>query len=1240
MVQVVNKNTFSTTYKDDYADSDGYYRILFNSGRKLQARELTQMQTILQKQIERMGNNIFQDNSVIKAAATQVDNNFQFIRLNTTNEPVSDPQSLVGAQYTGISSNVIFRVDKVVAQGTNAVTDPLTLYGTYVSTENSSADAGSQITATANEVMTASGLPNVRVENSSAATGFGSRFLCDEGIYYSKGFFIFTDKQELIISKYTNSPSTVVGFKRIDEVVTTADDTALFDNQGSTPNITAPGADRYRIRLELVEEKNINSNDTFIRKAVIQQGVITSTAPIGGEFNKPRDFVATRIKENSGDYLVKPFTLKFLEDSANTHLLAQISDGVAVVDGYRASLFTTNALERLNKARSTITFEDQLVPVSFGNYFEIDSVPAQVPDLTTANGYSTLTIMDGADFGGNPIGTCFVRFIEENNSGGYNMYVTNVSLNSGSAVNNIHSIGTDAQNYFNVNQNSRDNGPFNNTNTLNSLLFPLPNNRPADISNADLTVQRQFRFTPAGSSQNISTANDDEAFVNTGDWLVTKSDGSIGGATITLSNGNKTATIGGLTGAAETAVTAFVRKSNVTARTKTVTYMNEVRVVETDGGTSQKFINLHKADIIDVSHVEDPNDSSQSYKNSFRVDTGHRDNFYDNGKLFLTSALPPNAETTGLRVRYSYYAHSSENTFFDKTSYDGQVTNYSDIPKHTFVDGTRISLSDYLDFRPTVDSDGEFEVANGGSTNELPTPTDVIDLNVDYYLPRADKICIDTNGIIRYLEGTPSFIPVAPETPKGTIELFRIRLNPNTFGPNDLDVRQIDRKRYTMDQINLLEKRLGRLEEAVSLSLLETKTDSIVLVDSIGDIRLKSGFVVDNFKNHALSDVTNPSYRGSLDLSSGLLYPRKVEQSLNLEYDSDVNNPAGSTVMKIQGGFIIPKFDTEVYMENEFASNSFLVNPFQVNSYFGSISLSPSSDTWYESEFPYDRQVNYQGSKIVPDGSYKWGDWEWNWLGKDLEELQAGDITNKEVSTSGRTTTTSWNVVENIYMQENYVEDRLIRTESIPKMRAKLVRFKATGLRPNAKHYAFFDDVSVDTWCRTETFTDDWQSRFNGDSDFGVEFMTATTHPQGSQQLTSNDFGEITGSFFIPASDAQTFRTGTLKFELKDVTGVGNENFLSRCVGNFTSEGTLKLYQEVWNSTRYIEIEGDKSVYTKPVVNTGGGGGGGDDGNDGPGVTYSNNVCYADPGFDINDVLDDFDDGWGGGWSNSGGDWD
>ena len=58
--------TFSEVYKDDYADSDGYYRVLFNSGRPLQARELTTLQTILQTQIQRFASNIFLDGAAVK----------------------------------------------------------------------------------------------------------------------------------------------------------------------------------------------------------------------------------------------------------------------------------------------------------------------------------------------------------------------------------------------------------------------------------------------------------------------------------------------------------------------------------------------------------------------------------------------------------------------------------------------------------------------------------------------------------------------------------------------------------------------------------------------------------------------------------------------------------------------------------------------------------------------------------------------------------------------------------------------------------------------------------------------------------------------------------------------------------------------------------------------------------------------------------------------------------------------
>ena len=63
-------STFSEVYKDDYVDSAGYHKILFNSGRALQARELTQLQTILQEQIRRFASNVFLDGAAVGASGT------------------------------------------------------------------------------------------------------------------------------------------------------------------------------------------------------------------------------------------------------------------------------------------------------------------------------------------------------------------------------------------------------------------------------------------------------------------------------------------------------------------------------------------------------------------------------------------------------------------------------------------------------------------------------------------------------------------------------------------------------------------------------------------------------------------------------------------------------------------------------------------------------------------------------------------------------------------------------------------------------------------------------------------------------------------------------------------------------------------------------------------------------------------------------------------------------------------
>ena len=84
MVTSVIKNTFLTTYRDDWKDSDNYHRILFNNGRSLQARELTQMQTILQNQITKSGDFLFRDGSPISGGQIHLSTSAEFVKLNTT----------------------------------------------------------------------------------------------------------------------------------------------------------------------------------------------------------------------------------------------------------------------------------------------------------------------------------------------------------------------------------------------------------------------------------------------------------------------------------------------------------------------------------------------------------------------------------------------------------------------------------------------------------------------------------------------------------------------------------------------------------------------------------------------------------------------------------------------------------------------------------------------------------------------------------------------------------------------------------------------------------------------------------------------------------------------------------------------------------------------------------------------------------------------------------------------------
>ena len=135
MSTTFNKSTFETTYKDDFDSADNFHRILFNSGRALQARELTQMQTIIQEEIARFGRNIFKEGAAVNPGGPSVDRHAEFVKLDTSvNTLPTDTSTLLGLEFTGATSSIKARVIRVE---TASGSDPATLYVQYTDTNTS-----------------------------------------------------------------------------------------------------------------------------------------------------------------------------------------------------------------------------------------------------------------------------------------------------------------------------------------------------------------------------------------------------------------------------------------------------------------------------------------------------------------------------------------------------------------------------------------------------------------------------------------------------------------------------------------------------------------------------------------------------------------------------------------------------------------------------------------------------------------------------------------------------------------------------------------------------------------------------------------------------------------------------------------------------------------------------------------------------------------------------------------------
>jgi len=285
MTQAFTSEIFSSTYRDDFKDSDNYHRVLFNSGRALQARELTQLQTIIQTELGRLGKHIFKEGAAVNPGGVTVNQSYEFIKLDTTTNALpATITDLVGVEFTS-SGSISFRVIEVVAaEGL----DPATLYVSYTNTSSGTSGTSPIRVAPGDELTSTSFTLTAQATNtvSNPAVGVGTKASIHAGDFFAQQHFVFAKEQSKIISKYTSNPTKNLGFKVVQDIVTSSDKAALFDNQGATPNVSSPGADRYRISLTIATSDEVDSDENFIEVAKIVNGIVTSQVTAIDSYNE------------------------------------------------------------------------------------------------------------------------------------------------------------------------------------------------------------------------------------------------------------------------------------------------------------------------------------------------------------------------------------------------------------------------------------------------------------------------------------------------------------------------------------------------------------------------------------------------------------------------------------------------------------------------------------------------------------------------------------------------------------------------------------------------------------------------------------------------------------------------------------------------------------------------------------------------------------------------------------------
>jgi hypothetical protein len=369
-----------------------FHRILFRPRYGVQVRELTQLQTLLQAQLERLGTAQFRDGDRVIGTQLTIDTSaISGQVLPTTNlisffDRTNNEGKYVYAKVAGQADfTTAARITQFVSVDDAETTNNYLVFK-YTSTNTFGASGVIQDSANASITATFASGSNTAVFHGA------STISVDEGVMFVSGFFVRVRPQTIVLDALDNAPSYRVGMEVSEEFLDELDD-VVGESLLDEANRGAVGAHRFRVRLNLAKRSIDNSSDAgFIEIARVIDGqvIYTRSNPRYVTADELKQTLARRTYDESGDYVLRPF-LPVIEGASGanstnsadvTTFQLSLAPGKAYVRGYEIE---TNAPVRLtiDKGRTYESANNRSIPTSVGSYLLV----TRVVGTTTPNSY-------------------------------------------------------------------------------------------------------------------------------------------------------------------------------------------------------------------------------------------------------------------------------------------------------------------------------------------------------------------------------------------------------------------------------------------------------------------------------------------------------------------------------------------------------------------------------------------------------------------------------------------------------------------------------------------------------------------------------------------------------------------------------------------------------------------------------------------------------------------------------------